>query len=168
MKMRALLTDLALAGAAGYLGTKAMEPVSMKLYELESDEDRAREDAARPGPPYQVAAEKLSKVFGVQLSEQQLSRLSLALHYGLAIQWTPLYPLLRRRTTLGPVAAGLATGTAMSVIADELMTPAFGFSAPNLDYPLVTHARGYAAHLAFGLAIAAVVETGWALLKTRP
>jgi hypothetical protein len=168
MRLRDTLTDLALSAAAGYLGTKAMEPVSMKLYQAESEEDRAREDAARPGPPFQIAAEKLTKLFGIKLNEQQMSRLSMAFHYGLAIQWAPLYPLLRRRTRLGPVAAGLATGTAMSVVADELMTPAIGFSAPNLEYPLVTHARGYLAHLAFGLAVAATVETGWALLRTRP
>jgi hypothetical protein len=56
----------------------------------------------------------------------------------------------------------------MSVVADELMTPAFGFSAPNLDYPLVTHARGFAAHLAFGLAVAAVMEAGWTVTGDRP
>jgi hypothetical protein len=168
VNLRSLIGDLALSAAAGYLGTKAMEPVSMKLYELESEQDRAREDAARPGPPYELAAEKLSKLVGLQLNEQQLNRLSLAFHYGLAIQWAPLYPLLRRVTRLGPIAAGLATGTAMSVVADELMTPAFGFSAPNLDYPLVTHLRGYVAHLAFGLAVAATVETGWTLLRVRP
>ena len=37
-------------------------------------------------------------------------------------------------TSMRPAAAGLATGAAMSVVADELLTPAFGFSAPNLDY----------------------------------
>lgn len=56
----------------------------------------------------------------------------------------------------------------MSVIVDELMTPAFGFSAPNLDYPLATHARGFAVHLVFGLAAAAVFEAGWAASGTRP
>lgn len=168
MGLRTLLGDLALSAAAGYLGTKAMEPISMKLYQLEPAAAREREDAARPGPPFQVAAEKLTKLFGLHLGEQQMSRLSMAFHYGLAIQWAPLYPLLRRRTNLNPVAAGLATGTAMSAIADELMTPAFGFSAPNLDYPLVTHARAVLAHLAFGLAVAATVETGWALLGNRP
>ncbi len=54
----------------------------------------------------------------------------------------------------------------MSVVADELMTPAFGFSAPNLDYPLSTHLRGFLAHLVFGLAVAATVETGWLLRRT--
>lgn len=162
------MLDLVLAAAAGYFGTKVMEPVSMKLYELEPAAAREREDAARPGPPYRVAVEKLTALVGLELTEEQLDWLSLAFHYGLAAQWAPLYPLLRRRAGLGPVTAGLATGTAMSVVADELMTPAFGFSTPNLDYPLVTHARGFAAHLAFGVAVAATIETGWAATGRRP
>lgn len=167
MKLTRTLVDAGLSAVGGYLGTKAMEPVSMKLYDLEPAAARAREDAVRPGPPYRIAAQKRSTLAGLELSEKQLDRLSLVLHYGLAVQWAPLYPLLRRRTSIGPVAAGLVTGAAMSVVADELMTPAFGFSAPNLDYPLVTHARGVAAHLVFGLAVAAVFEIGWVLTRTR-
>jgi hypothetical protein len=160
--------DLAVGALAGYLGTKAMEPVSTKLYELESEADRAREDAARPGAPYRIAAENLTALVGLDLSERQLDRVALGLHYGLAISWAPLYGLLRRTTALRPIPAGLTTGTAMSVLADELMTPAFGFSAPNLDYPLATHLRGVAAHLVFGLAVAAVTETAWSLRGRRP
>ncbi len=163
-----LLTDLALAPVAGYVGTKVMEPVSSKLYELESEQDRRREDEARPGMPYAIAARKVADLVGLRLSDRQHERLSLAFHYGLAIQWAPLYPLLRRRTSLSPVAAGLATGAAMSLVADEMMTPALGFSAPNRAYPLSTHLRGFVAHLVFGLGVAAVTETGWRLLRQRP
>jgi hypothetical protein len=110
-----LLTDLALAPLAGYVGTKVMEPVSSRLYELESEQDRRREDEARPGMPYAIAARRAADLVGLRLSDRQHERLALAFHYGLAIQWAPLYPLLRRRTSLGPVAAGLATGAAMSL-----------------------------------------------------
>lgn len=172
MNIRQMLTDLGLPAAAGYLGTKAMEPVSMKLYQFEPAEAREREDAVRPGAPYYIAAEKLTRLYGLDLSEEQLQRLSMVFHYGLAIQWAALYPPLRRRTQWPPAVAGLATGAAMSIVADELMTPAFGFSAPNLDYPLVVHARGFAAHLVFGLAVAAAVEGGRTLLaastRSRP
>ncbi len=168
MKLSRTLTDLALSAVAGYVGTRAMEPVSMRLYQWESDAARAREDAARPGEPYRIAAEKLSRLAGFNLDEKRLGLLALVFHYGLALQWAPLYPLLRRRTQLAPLPAGLLTGAAMSVVADELMTPAFGFSAPNLEYPLVTHLRGFVAHLVFGTAVAATVETGWALLGQRP
>ncbi|MFD0900097.1 hypothetical protein [Actinomadura sediminis] len=46
-----LLTDAAIAPVAGYAATKVMEPVSMKLYQLQSDTARGREDDARPGSP---------------------------------------------------------------------------------------------------------------------
>jgi uncharacterized membrane protein YagU involved in acid resistance len=166
--MTAVVTDLALAPVAGYIGTKVMEPVSAKLYELESEQDRAREDAVRPGPPYMLAAQKSADLLGLKLSDKQMERLSLLFHYGLAIQWAPLYAVLRRRTSLGPPAAGLATGAAMSLLADELMTPALGFSAPNRSYPLSTHVRGFVAHLVFGLGVAVTTEAGWRLLGRRP
>jgi hypothetical protein len=51
VKLTRTLIDLGLSAVAGYVGTKAMEPVSMKLYEFEPTAARAREDAARPGGP---------------------------------------------------------------------------------------------------------------------
>ena len=72
MHIRQAALDLILAAAAGYVGTKAMEPVSMKLYDMESAADREREDAVRPGPPYRIAAEKLSRHVGLDLSDEQL------------------------------------------------------------------------------------------------
>lgn len=128
MNLAQRLLDLGLAAVAGYVGTKAMEPVSMKLYELEPDSVRKREDAARPGAPFQVAAEKITQALGVTLDKSWLNRASMGLHYGLALSWAPLYPLLRRHARWSPPVTALATGTAMSVVADELMTPAFSGS----------------------------------------
>lgn len=88
-------------------------------------------------------------------------------HYGLAVSWAPTYALLRRHTSFGPVAAGLASGAAMSALVDEGLTPALGFSAPNRAYPAAAHLRGVVAHLAFGLAVAAVTEAGWRVLRRR-
>jgi hypothetical protein len=167
-RRRTELVDLALAGVAGYVGTKAMEPVGMKLYEWTPQADRDREDAVRPGPPFRIAAEKITGALGVAMTDKGLDRLGLLFHYGLALSWAPLYPGLRRRLGWSPVVAAAVTGTAMSVVADELMTPAFGFSAPNLEYPLTTHLRGFAAHLVFGAAVAATVEAGWAVLGQAP
>jgi len=168
MKLLPLLEDLAVSAVAGYVGTKAMEPVSTKLYELESEADRQREDTVRPGMPYELAAKKIAGLVGVALEGTDLDRASLVAHYGLALSWSPLYLLLRRRTRLRPVPAGLAAGAAMSAIADEWMTPAFGFSAPNRDYPLATHLRGVATHLAFGLGVAATTELLWAARRRQP
>jgi hypothetical protein len=53
----------------------------------------------------------------------------------------------------------------MSVVADELLTPAFGFSAPSRAYPTVTHLRGVAAHVVFGAAVAKTSEATWAVAR---
>jgi hypothetical protein len=168
VKTADLLADAAIAPAAGYLATKAMEPVSTKLYERESQADRTREDAARPGPPFQIAADKPLAAFGIHLHGAARQRAGLAFHYGLGIGWAPMYALLRRTTGWHPVAAGPVRGAAMSLIVDEGLTPALGFSAPNRAYPAVTHLRGLAAHLVYGLAVAAVTEAAWAVCGRRP
>jgi len=168
MDTRDLAGDVAITSIAGYLATRAMEAVSMKLYELEPAADRQREDTVRPGPPYRIAAEKTLRLLGIKLEGKALDRAGLVVHYGLGIGWAPLYALLRRTTGLNPMAAGLTAGAAMSLIVDEGLTPALGFSAPNRAYPLVTHLRGVAAHLVYGLTVAAITETAWTLRRRRP
>lgn len=165
MTMRGLAGDLATGVLAGYVGTKAMEPVSVFLCRHEPEHARAAEDAVRPGPPYRVAAEKITGLLGLHLPDDAMARVALGLHYGLAVSWAPLYGLLRHRVRLGPPVAALLTGLAMSVVADELATPSLGFSASNSAYPIVTHLRGVAAHVVFGAAVAAASEVTWALAR---
>jgi len=126
------------------------------------------EDAARPGPPDRIAAQKSTELLGLHLDDGALDNASLVFHYGLAASWAPLYPLLRRATSRGPVPAGLPAGASMSLLVDEGPTPLLGFSAPNRAYPLATHVRGVAAHMVFGMVVAAVTKTAWALLRRTP
>lgn len=168
MGVRALVADLVTAGVAGYAGTKVMEPVSMALYKAESPGTQAKEDAARPGPPYQLAAKKTAGAVGVNLSDTAVERVGMVFHYGLALSWAPLYAVLRRRARLSGPTAAAVTGAAMSAVADETLTPLLGFSAANRAYPLATHARGVAAHLVFGAVVGAVSEAVWALTGRRP
>jgi hypothetical protein len=160
MQIREAISDIGIGMIGGYVGTKVMERVSMKLYELESEEDRKREEEVRPGPPFEIAARKTTEALRIELSEENLQKLAIyGFHYGLGMGWGPTYAFLRRWTDLGPVSAGLLSGATMSLLVDEGMTPLLGFSAPNRAYPLSTHIRGFAAHLAFGLGVAATAET---------
>ena len=137
MGIRELASDVGVGMIGGYVGTQVMERVSMKLYELESEEDRKREEEVRPGPPFVIAARKTTEALGIELSEEQIQTLALyVFHYGLGMGWGPPYAFLRRWTDLSPVPAGLLTGAAMSLLVDEGMTPLLGFSAPNRDYSL--------------------------------
>lgn len=160
--------DLAISFAAAYMGTGVMEQFNAIAYnKLESEEDRKQEEAVRPGPPPWVAAEKISGWLGVDLNEDQLNQAGYALHYLLPTSWVPLYMALRRRTSMRPFPAGLAMGAAMSLIADEGMTPLLGFSAPNRAYPRSTHIRAFVAHLVFGVSAGVVVEGAWRLVDDQ-
>lgn len=167
MTLTQLTRDALVMVAGGYLGTLAMEQFSMKTYQLESEKARKQEEKVRPGPPYHIAAAKMSQAVGLQLDDEQVEKAGMAMHYLLGPSWIPVYIALRRRTPLHPLAAALATGASMSLVVDEGLTPALGFSAPNRAYPLVTHVRAFIAHLVFGIAAAAVVEGGWRLLERR-
>ena len=163
MRTRQMAADISIGLLAGYVGTKIMEPVSMKLYELESKADREQEDRVRPGSPYRLAAEKMTKAVGLHLADKELDRAGMAFHYGLGMSWGPAYTLLRRAVRINPLVAGSLVGGAMWLLADELMTPAFGFSAPNTAYPISTHVRGFIAHIVFGLGVAAAAECCYAV-----
>lgn len=65
---------------------------------------------------------------------------------------------MRRAAGMDSVGAGTATGASMSLILDEAITPALGFSAPNRAYPIQTHVRGFLGHIVYGLALAASAD----------
>jgi uncharacterized membrane protein YagU involved in acid resistance len=159
MKSQEVVADIGTGLVGGLIGTAVMDAVGTKLYEWEPEEIRQQEEAVRPGLPYEIAAEKAADALGLELSEQQVKVTGLVgVHFGLGVGWGPLYVLLRRMTGLHPVLAGVLTGASMSVIVDEGLTPALGLSAPNRDYPLFTHIRGFANHVIYGLSVAAGVE----------
>jgi hypothetical protein len=141
MHITHLLSDSALGLIGGYVGTKVMEPVSMKLYELEPEAERQQEDRVRPGPPYEITARKTAALLGLQLTDKQVEQAGLVFHYGLGMSWGTVYTLLRRLTPL--VGDGL--------------TPLLGTSRAE---PFSTQIHGFVAHLVYGLSAAAVAESG--------
>jgi hypothetical protein len=50
-----IIADIGAGLIGGYAGTKAMEPIEMKLYEMEPETARKQEEAVRPGSPYEAA-----------------------------------------------------------------------------------------------------------------
>jgi uncharacterized membrane protein YagU involved in acid resistance len=86
------------------------------------------------------------------------------LHYGVGIGWVAVYLLLRRGLGMNPLGAGVTAGLSMALIVDEVANPALGLTAPPQNYPVVTHLRGVAGHLVYGLVVAVLAETGLKLL----
>lgn len=100
MGIRQLVADVGVGMIGGYVGTQVMERVSMKLYELEPEEDRKREEEVRPGPPFVIAATKTTEALGIELSEEHIQTLAMyGFHYGLGMGWGPTYAFLRSGLT---------------------------------------------------------------------
>jgi len=157
MKGKEALSNVGIGLVGGLIGKMLMQPVSNKLYRWEPEAVRQREIDVRPGLPADIAAEKIRQRLNLDLSQAQTQKLGRVLFYGAGMAWGPIYTLLRN-ANFHPLAAGLVTGAAMSAVVDEIMTPGLDLSAPNRAYPLLTHLRGFAAHLVYGLAVMATVE----------
>ena len=68
MKISNILFAFAGSMGSGYLATKVMEKVSMKLFELGPQKDQEKEEEVRPGPPFKIAAKKTLKNLGFDIS----------------------------------------------------------------------------------------------------
>lgn len=163
-----ILRDFAVAAAGGLVATKAMEPVTTTLYERASEADRQREQRVSPGVPYRVAAEKMSGRIGLRLSDQQLDRAGLVLHYGLGVGWgTALRPATRLLPDAGPPGRqGYRLGPVRH--RQRGAQPDHRFERPTAGLSAVDHVRGLLGHLAYGLALAAAVEAARIVLWHAP
>ncbi len=158
MRKRGLVSGAAAGVIGGYVGTKVMNPVTTKLYEMAPEKDKQREKAVSPGSSYRIGAKKAADALGVKLSEEQLSTAASLMPYTVGIAGGLLYVSLRRLFRLSPVVAGLVSAMALFIVVDEGLTPALGLSAPDRAYPLSTHLRGFLGHLAYGAGVAATAE----------
>lgn len=166
--MRTLLVDVAVGLVAGLVATKVYGFAQQAFYRPMPRSVRRQEERVRPAPSSQVAAEKTAESLGYSLDEQQRELAGTGVHYGLGATWGPIYSLLRRHGGMQPLGAGFIAGASLSLIVDEGLTPALGFSASNRDYPALTHVRGFLNHLAYGAAVAVTAEALYWLTDMGP
>lgn len=164
---KTLAVDIAIGVVAGLVATKVTDWAQTALYSVTPAPVREKEERVRPGPPAEIAAEDLANRLGVRLDEKSRGRAGNVVHYALGALWGPVYGQLRRKTRLGARGAAIISGATMSLMIDEGLTPALGYSAPNRDYPVLTHVRGFAGHLVFGAVNAAVAEALYSLVDMR-
>ena len=164
-----LLVDVAVGLFAGLFANWATDLVQGPLRRATPEGVRRREARVSPGPSSShVAARRIAERLGRPVEDQRLGPAAKAVHHGLGMAWGPVYCLLRRHAGLEPLGAGLVSGAALSLVVDEGLTPALGFSAPNRDYPAATHLRGFLAHLVWGAAAALAAEAIYRLTGTAP
>src|SRR3954454_9451813 len=165
---KTLLVDVAAGCVAGLVATKVYGLAQEALSQPMPRELKRREEEVRPGPSSPVAASRVAEGLGDPLDEQKRELAGCAVHYGLGMAWGPMYGLLRRHGGMQPLGAGALTGTTLLLVVDGGLAPGLGFSAPNRDYPALTHVRGLLNHLAYGTAVAVTAEVLYRLTDTGP
>ena len=90
-------------------------------------------------------------VFHHDLTKREEEIFGQALHYATGAGSGAIYGAVAEYFPQASMATGVAFGTAVWLIADELLIPALGLAKSPTRYPLSTHVYSLSAHLVFGL-----------------
>jgi uncharacterized membrane protein YagU involved in acid resistance len=103
-------------------------------------------------PPADVLVERVEEAIGVEVDEATNQKLGVATHYAIGIAPAIGYALFRDRLPVQGVARGALYGLGLWLMQDEVLNTVTGLGAKPQQYPWQAHARGVAAHLAYGVA----------------
>lgn len=137
----------------GLCATQALDWLSIALYRAESRQARKRENAVRGNRhAYERAIEMTARHLGQRLSDEQIGRWGWRFHKVFGFAGGPAYLALRRRFPGLRWGSGLAFGAAFFLVVDELLVPLARLTPGPRAFSWKVHARGAAAHLAYGVA----------------
>ena len=161
-----LWVDLLFGAAAGALGTSWMTPARNAIARFQSDEDQQREvESSYADKSPARAAKKLTEPLGIELEDPKRAGHVISWTYGTL--WGVAYALLSRERGTLPIAGGLALGTALWAVGDEVFVPALRLAPGPTKFPLRTHAKAGGSHLAYGSGVDLGLRTrraGWRAL----
>lgn len=172
------MTQLLVRGlAAGFVATQTLDVLSMFFYENLPPADRLHEDRTRSGhQAYEVMVMNLAKQVGVRLNEDEIKYWGWKFHRSFGLSGGLQYMMLREKFPAIGKWYGLAYGLAFFAIADELLIYLTKATPGPQRFNWKSHARGAAAHIAYGVACELVARsfekvaeyesgTGWALAE---
>jgi hypothetical protein len=143
--------DALMGAAAGVVGTWMMSPAQKAATKLQSDRSRQLEKEGSPGvTATALTARRLAKPFGIELDDERAERAGLWVHYFHGAQMGALFGALAHRWRAPTILRGLIFGFGLWLFVDEGAVPALGLAPPPQKFPLSTHLKALAAHLAFG------------------
>jgi putative membrane protein len=141
--------------AGGLLASLVMDQFQFvwgKAAEMIQRASEKEKPKGRKSEPATVkAAQSISKtVFGKKLPRAQKRLAGEAVHYAMGATSGAIYGAVTETLPVTTTGDGLAFGTAVWLLADEVAIPAFGFAKAPTKYPLSTHLYALASHLVYG------------------
>lgn len=145
--------------AIGWVATQVLDWVSVALYERQPGRERREENRARGKfQAYERAVAKVNEKFGLGLSREEIAVWGWRFHKSLGIGTGMLYVALRRKNPRLGLGLGLGFGAAFFLLLDELAMPLSKLTPGPRAFSWKVHARGAAAHVAFGVAAETAVR----------
>ena len=147
--------DVVKGAVAGLIGGLVASFVMNKFQSLLtalSEEEKKSKEKTEEEPATTKAAEGISEgLFDHELSESEKKIAEPAVHYAMGAASGLIYGIASEIEPMTTVGAGLPFGTAVWLIADDIVVPALGLAKPPTEYPLSTHAYALSSHLVYGL-----------------
>jgi hypothetical protein len=152
-KLETTAMEVARGLVVGLCATQALDWVSILLYDNEDPAIRRAEDRTRGNHhAYEVAVARLAARAGRELTEEEIATWGWRFHKVFGVLGGISYLALRRRFPVLRWGCGLVFGMAFFVLGDEVLVPATGLTPGPRAFTWPVHARGAAAHLAYGVA----------------
>jgi uncharacterized membrane protein YagU involved in acid resistance len=143
----------AVAGLVGGLVASYVMSKFQALTSKLSKGDNKQSSQSSEEPANVKAAEEISQaVFDHSLTKREKEPAGEAVHYAMGGTSGLIYGAAAELAPVTTIGAGLPFGTAVWVLADEVMVPALKLSKPPTAYPLSTHVYALSSHLVYGLA----------------
>ena len=154
------MADVVKGLVAGAVGVWVMDRAGWWLMNREDPEVLRQETRARVEgmDPAHVAANRVARAFGRELSPPQPHPAGIGVHYAIGMLPAMMYGPLRRSIPGLSAGRGLLYGLGLFLLVDEGVAPALGLASGPGAYPIQAHARGLAGHLLLGAVTDAVLE----------
>ncbi len=143
----------AAAGLIGGLAASFLMSEFQSLVTAITEEKKESRDKKADEPATVKAAEAISEgAFDHSLTPQEKEVAGPAVHYAMGGISGLMYGAAVEIAPVSASGAGLPFGTAVWLIADDVVVPALGFSKPADQYPFSTHFYAFSSHLVYGFA----------------
>lgn len=150
-----LVVDALIGAVAGAAAVWVMDRVDWYNFRHEDPAASTRTKAVRPGgmDPAHVIADKAAQALSYDLQPKDNNAAGKAVHYSIGVLPAAIYGALRRRVPALTTGRGALFGTGLFLLQDEGLNAVAGLSAKPQEYPWQAHARGFVAHMVYGLAL---------------
>lgn len=147
-----VLKGLAAGVIGGLVAAWTMSQFQNLLSKM-SEESRGQSESSGNDEPATVkVAEAISEgALGHELTKSEKPLAGEAVHYAMGATSGAIYGVMSELAPSVTIGAGIPFGTAVWLIADDVLVPALGLSKSPTKYPLSTHAYALTSHFVYGL-----------------